>query len=565
MKHFALKLSIALALGAGLVVVLLWSLGGPGTQPPIVHAAELRVCPVGCTYSSIQAAVDAASTGDLVKVATGTYTGVSARTGVTQVVYISKTITIQGGYTTTNWTTPYPLTQPTTLDAQGQGGVMYITGYVSPTVEGLHITGGASFFDINQDLYLGGGIFVVSATPTISGNWVFSNTLGIGPCVCNGGGGLFLWHSKATVRGNRVYSNTSTLGGGLMLSESDATLSGNWVFGNISPLRGGGLALVRSAAAVIGNSIISNSASDLGGGIYVLGSAAMINNNAVVSNSANPGNMGVGGGVYLQSSPAAVNGNLIAYNSAYQGGGVSAGVSTTLSSNLIRFNNATYRGGGVSLAGGLSGDRPAPPVLVGNTIVSNTASSGGGLFFTLSDATLINNVVADNYATTSGSGLYVGWSSPRLTHNTIARNTGGDGSGILVASFASGSAVTLTNTILVSHTVGITVLAGDTAILQGTLWGIGVWANGTDWGGGGAILTGTVNVRGDPKFANPAIADYHIISGSAAIDAGVNAGVMTDIDNQPRPYQTPDLGADEYWPPGALKLVYLPVVLRQFP
>ena len=442
---------------------------------------------------------------------------------------------------------------------------MYITGNVSPTVEGLHITGGASFFDFNQDLYFGGGIYVVSATPTISGNWVFSNTLGVGPCLCNGGGGLFLSHSKATVRGNWVYSNTSMLGGGLMLSDSDATLSGNWVFGNISPLRGGGLALVRSAAAVIGNSIVSNSASDRGGGIYVLSSAATINNNTVVSNSANPGSVGVGGGVYLQSSLATVSGNSIAYNKAYQGGGVSTGVSTTLSGNLIRFNTATYRGGGVSLGGGFSGDGLAPPVLVGNTIVSNTAPSGGGLFFTLSDATLINNVVADNHATANGSGLYVGWSSPRLTHNTIARNTGGDGSGILVASFASGSAVTLTNTILVSHTVGITLLAGDTATLQGTLWGTGVWANGSDWGGDGTILTGTVNVFGDPKFVNPAVADYHIISGSAAIDAGINAGVATDIDSHPRPYQTPDLGADEYWPPGALKLVYLPVVLRQFP
>lgn len=558
MKHFVLKLSMALTLGAGLAIVLLWSLGRRSTELPIAHAGELRVCKSGCLYSSIQAAVDAANSGDIVKVAAGTYTGVSARAGVTQVVYISETITIQGGYTTTNWTAPYPITQPTTLDAQGQGGVMYITGNVNPTVEGLHITGGASFFDFDQDLYLGGGIYVVSATPTISGNWVFSNTLGIG-------GGLFLWHSKATVRGNRVYSNTSGLGGGLMLSDSDATLSGNWVFGNISSLRGGGVALVRSAAVVIGNSIISNSASDRGGGIYVLGSAAMINNNTVVSNSANPGSMGVGGGVYLGSSLATVSGNLIAYNSAYQGGGVSAGVSTTLSGNLIRFNTATYRGGGMSLGGGFSGDRLAPPVLVGNTIVSNTAPSGAGLFLNLSDATLINNVVADNHATANGSGLYVGWSSPRLTHNTIARNTGGDGSGILVASFASGSAVTLTNTILVSHTVGITVLAGDTATLQGTLWGTGAWANDADWGGAGTILTGTINVFDDPAFVNPDTGDYHIGSTSAAINAAVNAGVNTDIDNQPRPYQTPDLGADEYWPPGTLKYVYLPIVLRQLP
>jgi hypothetical protein len=37
---------------------------------------------------------------------------------------------------------------------------------------------------------------------------------------------------------------------------------------------------------------------------------------------------------------------------------------------------------------------------------------------------------------------------------------------------------------------------------------------------------------------------------------------MTDIDNQPRPYQTPDLGADEYWLPGVLKYLYLPLVMN---
>jgi hypothetical protein len=112
--------------------------------------------------------------------------------------------------------------------------------------------------------------------------------------------------------------------------------------------------------------------------------------------------------------------------------------------------------------------------------------------------------------------------------------------------------VTLTNTILVSQTVGITVTANSTATLIGTLWGSGAWANGTNWSGAGVIVTGTVNVFGDPDFVDPAAGDYHLGPGSAALDAGLNAGVMMDIDNQPRPYHAPDLGADEYWLPGVL-------------
>ena len=98
----------------------------------------------GCdqVFTSVQDAVDAASGGEIIKVATGVYSDVNNHGGLAQAVYISKTVTIRGGYTTTNWTTPYPITQPTTLDAQEQGRVLYITADISPTIEGLRITGG---------------------------------------------------------------------------------------------------------------------------------------------------------------------------------------------------------------------------------------------------------------------------------------------------------------------------------------------------------------------------------------------------------------------------------------
>lgn len=99
-----------------------------------------------CAYESIQDAVDDADDDDVIKVASGVYTGVQSRPAppgydgpsvITQVVYVSKTITIRGGYTITNWTTPYPITQPTTVDAQGQGRVICVTGDITPVIEGL--------------------------------------------------------------------------------------------------------------------------------------------------------------------------------------------------------------------------------------------------------------------------------------------------------------------------------------------------------------------------------------------------------------------------------------------
>jgi hypothetical protein len=180
-----------------------------------------------------------------------------------------------------------------------------------------------------------------------------------------------------------------------------------------------------------------------------------------------------------------------------------------------------------------------------------------------SDATLINNLIVDNQAAISGSGIYVSGSSPRLLHNTIARNSGGDGSGLhVVEREGIWSTVSLTNTILLSQTVGITVSAGNTATLEATLWGSGAWANGEDEGGAGVILTGTRNYWGDPRFVDPAAGDYHIGPGSAAIDRGIAAGVTVDIDGDYRPVGSGyDLGADEWdvWPYS----YYFPIILRR--
>ena len=70
-------------------------------------------------YRAVQAAVDAAVTEDVVKVA-GYCAGVESRNGVTQTVFINKSITLRGGYTTTNWIEADSFANPTTLDAWGR-------------------------------------------------------------------------------------------------------------------------------------------------------------------------------------------------------------------------------------------------------------------------------------------------------------------------------------------------------------------------------------------------------------------------------------------------------------
>jgi hypothetical protein len=60
---------------------------------------------------------------------------------------------------------------------------------------------------------------------------------------------------------------------------------------------------------------------------------------------------------------------------------------------------------------------------------------------------------------------------------------------------------------------------------------------------------------------DPTARDYHIGPGSAAIDAGVDAGVAVDMDRESRPVGGGyDIGADEF--AAGPTCLYLPLILR---
>jgi hypothetical protein len=564
-KHFTLFMTWGLL---GLALALLWfaSGGAPASAAP---TGVLTVCPAGppnCNYSVIQDAVDAASGGDLIKVATGVYSGAQGRPVppdypnpppggvITQVVYISKTITLRGGYTAPNFADPPdPDANPTTLDAQRQGRVLLITGHISPTIEGLRITDGdatglGGISDNGNDS--GGGVYASSSVITLTNNSLLSNTAGYG-------GGLYQHGGKLTFEENTVSFNVADEdGGGLRIGDvSTATIRGNWMFDN-QARAGGGLFLASTTAEVKHNNIVSNTAR-IGGGLFLTLAHATVVGNTIVSNTAHAG---AGGGVYwLYGSAMFAENTVVANLASGFGGGVAKILGGTFVGNLIASNSAGYDGGGLYLSGSVA--------LRENRIIGNQGSVGGGVIVIGAsfshDVTLTNDIIANNQASFTGCGISIASSQAHLLHTTVANNSGGDGSGISVEDYSGDpSTVAMTNTILAGHTVGISVTAGSAAMLEAALWGSGQWANGTDWAGAGTILTGTVNIWGDPAFVDPSAGDYHIGPGSAAIDAGVDAGVTTDIDHQPRPYQIPDLGADEYWPPGVLKHIYLPLILR---
>ena len=234
-------------------------------------------------------------------------------------------------------------------------------------------------------------------------------------------------------------------------------------------------------------------------------------------------------------------GNLIADNASELSGGLHVFQSDTSIVENIFSENTADGAGGLTLVRNNS-------MLSGNIVSDNTASWGAGGVWVLGGApTFVNNVIVDNHAD-NGSALLFEYSSARLLHTTIARNSGENTAVYVTEGWLGPSTVTLTNTVVVSHTSGIHVSEGNTATLEATLW----HANGTDYSGN---VIHTNDYTGDPAFSADG---YHLTSGSAAIDKGVDAGVMTDIDGDSRPTGAGyDLGADEFW-----YKIYLPLVLR---
>jgi hypothetical protein len=218
----------------------------PKTGPRFVAASgtdtgnDCRVSAAPC--ATIQYAVDVAAAGDEIRIASARYTDlhvrarndITATVVVTQIVYLDKSVTLVGGYTTSNWSLPDPKVHPTILDAHGQGRGIFIgrshwkAGHLGGATSG---TGG--FCGLPSCDGAGGGIYVVTATATISGCRVYSNTSA-------DGGGIFLMNSPALLMNNTVEGNSAWYGGGISLEGSHATLSGN-THSNTSTWSGGGL------------------------------------------------------------------------------------------------------------------------------------------------------------------------------------------------------------------------------------------------------------------------------------------------------------------------------------
>ena len=235
--------------------------------------------------------------------------------------------------------------------------------------------------------------------------------------------------------------------------------------------------------------------------------------------------------------------------------GVGGGIAGQLSSPLILANsirdNFAENGGGLFFQKGT-------PILDSNIIMDNSGSRGSGVDFWVSDFfTMTNNIIAQNSSSSDrfGGGIWINGSTTDinskgiLIHNTIAQN-GMNAAGVRIGAY---SFVTLTNNIIVSQTIGITVTEPFSSFLaaQYNLF----WNNADD------PITGSHAVLGDPAFVNASEDDYHLLFNSAAIDRGTNASLAIDSEGNLRPHGLGyDIGAYEYM--GTRYWNYFPLICQ---
>jgi hypothetical protein len=142
----------------------------------------------------------------------------------------------------------------------------------------------------------------------------------------------------------------------------------------------------------------------------------------------------------------------------------------------------------------------------------------------------------------------------------VSGRRGEDGIGV-GANVDVSSTVTITNNIVVSHTIGISGTPVTATLSYNDVWG----NSQANYAG---LSPGTTDVSVDPLFRNPAGDDYHLCAASPLIDAGTNQGApATDFDGDARPYDgdndgvaVTDIGADE-WLSGPSSLTVRPLTL----
>ncbi|MHC4421013.1 MAG: right-handed parallel beta-helix repeat-containing protein [Planctomycetota bacterium] len=323
-----------------------------------------------------------------------------------------------------------------------------------------------------------------------------------------------------TIRGgNATGVFPDNVGGGMFNDANSSPTVSNCTFRGNTASSGGGMYILSGSPTVTDCTFSGNTVSNAGGGMFNSGGTDPTVTNCTFSeNSAR----NAGGMSNSNSSPTVTTCTFSANTASNNGGGMfnGGGSDPTVTNCTFSGNTAGSSGGGMFNITGSS------PMVNNCTFSGNTASNnGGGLYNQGSDPTLSNCAFSLNEAT-RGGGMYNAVSSPTVTNCTFSGNTANDNGGGVRNSINSNP--TVTNCILWADSPD-EIVGGTPAVSYTDVQG---------------SFPGTGNIDADPMFVDAGNGDYHLVSGSPAIDAGDNTavplGITTDLDGNPRFVDDPD-------------------------
>ncbi|MBC8414248.1 PD40 domain-containing protein [bacterium] len=334
----------------------------------------------------------------------------------------------------------------------------------------------------------------------------------------------------------------------------------------------------------ITDSVVSDSAGD-GISLYNNGGNATL---SVLNSTIERNKIGINVDNFERGSTTAFISNNTIRNNLSRGINIE-GAMSTIENNIIDNN----KGGGVAI-GGATGKAD----ISRNTIINNTANSGGGIAvnpsgpnYSTVTALLTHNVIKNNYAYSSGGALVLGGHqgySSKVTsiNNMYIGNRASNGGAVAAGAYRGGYSISFLNDTLAgniannggaiyssisyagggSHVITNSIVRGNIALIDGD----DIFMSGSDAGGYGLFLSHSnigevittygpasddgTNLNVDPQFVSPGSwddngtpldisddiwtpGDYHIMSTSPMIDAGdiyVPKLPVVDYEGDPR-------------------------------
>ncbi len=380
------KLIVSLSLSAGLTALA-------------ARGSDLHV---PGSFPTIQAAVDASSTGDWVLVAPGVYTGAGNR----DIDPSGRSIRIIGTSGA----------EATILDCEGSPsephrGFIISSGDASLIIEGVTIRNGYAQF--------GGGIHILGSGAPRVRHVVVENCsaeIGGGVLIASGEGAAFV---SCAIQGNVADS-----GGGLEVRGGAATIEDCMITDNTAGSFGGGIRIQPGRASVL-RCVISSNTAFLGAGAWCYDAEPIFTDCTISGNIAQAD----GGGAFVTGGGQFINCRITSNAAAGESGGLrfQDDSSAARAENCIINENVCGSKGALTMTGG------AAPSIANCDISwnTNTGWGGGGVHCEIgADPTIAGCRISGNSSMGSSGGLYAVYdSSPRidgcLFEGNLSHNAGG--------------------------------------------------------------------------------------------------------------------------------------------